>query len=37
MDGGKQLYGVVERIGVDELYKGDETKFINFKIFLKEY
>ena len=36
MDGGKQLYGVVESFGVDETYKGYKTKFIDFKIFLKE-
>ena len=36
MDGGKQLYGIVKSIGVDEVYEGNEVKFINFKIFLKE-
>ena len=36
MDGGKELYGVVASFGVDEVYKGYEIKYINFKIFLKE-
>lgn len=36
MDGGKELYGVVASFGVDEVYKGHEIKYINFKIFLKE-
>lgn len=36
MDGGKQLYGIVESFGVDEVYEGYEIKFIYFKIFLKE-
>lgn len=36
MDGGKELYGVVANFGVDEVYKGHEIKYINFKIFLKE-
>ena len=36
MDGGKQLYGIVESVGVDEVYEGYENKFIYFKIFLKE-
>ena len=36
MDGGKELYGVVSSFGVDEVYKGYEIKYINFKIFLKE-
>ncbi|MCR5026348.1 MAG: HIRAN domain-containing protein [Methanobrevibacter sp.] len=36
MDGGKQLYGVVESIGVDELYGDDSVKFLRFKIFLNE-
>ena len=37
MDGGKQLYGVVESLGVDEVYEGYGTRFINFKIYLKEF
>ena len=37
MDGGKQLYGVVESFGVDEVYKDYAIRFINFKIFLKEF
>lgn len=36
MDGGKQLYGVVESIGVDEIYKGYSLKYLRFKIFLNE-
>lgn len=36
MDGGKQLYGIVESIGVDEIYKNYPSKFIRFKIFLNE-
>lgn len=36
IDGGKELYGVVASFGVDEVYKGYEIKYINFKIFLKE-
>ena len=36
MDGGKQLYGVVESIGVDDVYGDDSFKFLRFKIFLNE-
>ena len=36
MDGGKQLYGIVESIGVYEIYENDPSKFIRFKIFLNE-
>jgi hypothetical protein len=36
MDGGKQLYGIVESIGVDEIYKNYSFKFLRFKIFLNE-
>lgn len=36
MDGGKELYGVVESFGVDEVYENYEIKFINFKIFLND-
>ena len=37
MDGGKHLYGVVDSIGVDEVYENYQFKFINFKIFLNDY
>lgn len=37
MDGGKQLYGVVDSIGVDEVYENYQFKFINFKIFLNDH
>ncbi len=37
MDGGKQLYGVVESFGIDEVYEGYSFKFVNFKIFLKDH
>jgi len=36
MDGGKHLYGVVDSIGVDEVYENHQFKFINFKIFLND-
>ena len=36
MDGGKELYGVVESLGTDEVYEGYPIRFINFKIFLRE-
>ena len=36
MDGGKQLYGVIESFGEDEVYEGYEVKFIHFNIFLNE-
>lgn len=36
MDGGKELYGVVEEIYVDSFYEDSEYKFLKFKIFLKE-
>ena len=36
MGGGKQLYGIIESFGVDEVYEGYEVKFIHFKIFLNE-
>ena len=36
MDGGKQLYGIVESIGVKEVYENDFVKFLKFKIFLNE-
>ena len=37
MDGGKHLYGVVDSFGVDEVYENYEFRFVNFKIFLKDY
>lgn len=37
MDGGKQLYGIVESFGVDEVYEGYSFKFVNFKIYLKDH
>lgn len=36
MDGGKHLYGVVDSIGVDEVYENHKFKFINLKIFLND-
>ena len=36
MGGGKQLYGIIESFGVDEVYEGYEVKFIHFNIFLNE-
>ncbi|MBQ9025517.1 MAG: HIRAN domain-containing protein [Methanobrevibacter sp.] len=36
MDGGKLIYGVVENIGEDEIYKGYSFRFINFTIYMKE-
>ncbi|WP_407378364.1 HIRAN domain-containing protein [Methanobrevibacter sp.] len=36
MDGGKLIYGIVEDIGEDEVYKGYPFRFINFSIYLKE-
>ena len=36
MGGGKHLYGVVDSIGVDEVYENHQFKFINFKIFLND-
>lgn len=37
MDGGKELIGVIESFGVDQVYKGHEIKFIYFKIYLRDY
>ena len=37
MDGGKHLYGVIDSFGVDEIYENYKFRFINFKIFLKEF
>lgn len=36
MDGGKELYGLIENASEEEVYKGDEFKLVKFKIFLKE-
>ena len=36
MDAGKHLYGVVDSIGVEEVYENHQFKFINFKIFLND-
>ena len=36
MDGGKQLYGIVEDAFEDEVYKNYKFKVVKFKIYLKE-
>lgn len=36
MDGGKQLYGIVESASKETVYIDDENYFVKFKIFLKE-
>lgn len=36
MDGGKKLYGMIENASKEEVYIGDESKVVEFKIFLKE-
>lgn len=36
MDGGKELYGIVEDAYIDGFYQNDSFKVVEFKIYLKE-